>query len=93
MKKYIVSDVKIMSSAASRRARNFGSSLFNAGCCALVGLAFCFSGCATRQPSKPPTLKDAYKDHFYVGVAINRTIATSTAVQADNVNRNHGTGR
>ncbi len=35
-----------------------------------------------------PTLKDAYKDHFYVGVAINRTIAMGTAVQADNVNRN-----
>ena len=34
-----------------------------------------------------PTLKDAYKDHFYVGVAINRTIATDTAVRADNVNR------
>ncbi|HMP82496.1 MAG TPA: endo-1,4-beta-xylanase [Verrucomicrobiota bacterium] len=34
-----------------------------------------------------PTLKDAYKDYFYVGVAINRTIATGTAVQANNVNR------
>jgi endo-1,4-beta-xylanase len=33
------------------------------------------------------TLKDAYKDYFYVGVAINRTIATATAVRADNVNR------
>ena len=35
-----------------------------------------------------PTLKDAYKGHFYVGVAINRTITTGAAVQADNVNRN-----
>jgi len=35
----------------------------------------------------PVTLKDAYKDYFYVGVAINRTIATSTDVKADNVNR------
>ena len=35
-----------------------------------------------------PTLKDAYKDHFHVGVAINRTIAMNAAVQADNVNRN-----
>jgi len=34
------------------------------------------------------TLKDAYKDYFYVGVAINRTIATGTSVRADNVNRN-----
>ncbi len=35
-----------------------------------------------------PTLKDAYKDAFHVGVAINRTIAMSAAVRADNVNRN-----
>ncbi len=41
-----------------------------------------------RSADTPATLKDAYKDHFYVGVAINRTIATSTAVRADNVNRN-----
>ncbi len=34
-----------------------------------------------------PALKDAYKDHFYVGAAINRTIAMGTAVRADNVNR------
>jgi endo-1,4-beta-xylanase len=32
-------------------------------------------------------LKDAYKDHLLVGVAINRTITTGTAVRADNVNR------
>src|SRR5450432_4563209 len=43
---------------------------------------------ATAQAADKPTLKDAYKDHFYVGVAINRTIATSSDVQADNVNRN-----
>jgi len=43
---------------------------------------------ATARSADTPALKDAYKDHFYVGVAINRTIATSTAVQADNVNRN-----
>ena len=34
-----------------------------------------------------PTLKDVYKDHFYVGAAINRTIATDRAVRADNVRR------
>ncbi len=34
------------------------------------------------------TLRDAYKDAFYVGAAINRTIATDSAVRADNVNRN-----
>jgi endo-1,4-beta-xylanase len=46
---------------------------------------------ATTAPARAAvtslTLKDAYKDHFYVGVAINRTIATGTAVRADNVNR------
>ena len=43
---------------------------------------------ATAWSADNTTLKEAYKDHFYVGVAINRTIATSTAVQADNVDRN-----
>ena len=33
---------------------------------------------ATARSADMPTLKDAYKDHFYVGVAINRTIATGT---------------
>jgi endo-1,4-beta-xylanase len=42
---------------------------------------------ATARAADTPTLKSAYKDHFYVGVAINRTIATGTAVQANNVNR------
>ena len=37
--------------------------------------------------AEKPNLKDTYKDHFYVGAAINRTIATGTAVRADNVNR------
>ncbi|MCA9236802.1 MAG: endo-1,4-beta-xylanase [Planctomycetales bacterium] len=32
-------------------------------------------------------LKDAYAGDFLIGVAINRTIATDTAVRADNVNR------
>ncbi len=31
---------------------------------------------AAAQSDKLPTLKDAYKGHFYVGVAISRTIAT-----------------
>ncbi len=42
---------------------------------------------ATAQVNAPTTLKDAYKDHFRVGVAINRTHATGEAVRADNVNR------
>jgi endo-1,4-beta-xylanase len=41
----------------------------------------------TTYAADRTTLKDAYKDHFLVGVAINRTIATDTAVRADNVNR------
>src|ERR1022692_2317678 len=43
---------------------------------------------ATAQAADKPTLKDAYKDHFYIGVAINRTIAMNDSVRADNVNRN-----
>jgi len=42
---------------------------------------------AMARPAGLPTLQDAYQGHFYVGVAINRTIATGTAVRADNVNR------
>jgi len=51
--------------------------------------AAAFSGCTALSPrqSGPKALKDAYHGHFYVGVAINRAIATGTAVQADNVNR------
>jgi endo-1,4-beta-xylanase len=43
---------------------------------------------ATAQAADNPTLKDTYKDHFYVGVAINQTIVTGDSVRADNVNRN-----
>jgi len=42
----------------------------------------------TAGAADQPTLKDACKDYFMVGVAINRTIATDSAVRADNVNRN-----
>ncbi len=42
---------------------------------------------ATARSADIPALKDAYQGHCYVGVAINRTIATGTAVQADNVSR------
>ena len=51
----------------------------------LTGGAACHG--ATARSADMPALKDAYKDHFYVGAAINRTIATGTAVRADNVNR------
>ncbi|HLP78725.1 MAG TPA: endo-1,4-beta-xylanase [Candidatus Paceibacterota bacterium] len=43
---------------------------------------------AAVNAAAPVTLKDAYKDHFLVGVAVNRTIAVGAAVRADNVNRN-----
>lgn len=41
----------------------------------------------TARAADQPTLKEAYKNEFYIGVAINRTIAMDDAVQADNVNR------
>ena len=61
------------------------SLIFNAHF-SLLASAF-LAGGATAQSAEMPTLKDAYKDHFRVGVAINRTIATGSAVRADNVNR------
>jgi endo-1,4-beta-xylanase len=51
----------------------------------LTAALFAFG--VTARSADTSTLKDAYKDHFYVGAAINRTIATGTAVRADNVNR------
>lgn len=42
---------------------------------------------ATARSAETPSLKEVYKAHFYVGVAINRTIATGADIQADNVNR------
>jgi endo-1,4-beta-xylanase len=47
-------------------------------------------GCANTPAAtaKPTTLKDAYKDYFKIGVAINRLVATGrTDVQADNARR------
>ena len=41
----------------------------------------------TARPADKPNLKEAYQEHFHVGVAINRTIATGAAVRADNVRR------
>jgi endo-1,4-beta-xylanase len=42
---------------------------------------------STANSAELPALKDAYKDDFLVGVAINRTIPTGTAVKADNTDR------
>ncbi len=45
-------------------------------------------GCASTPAGPPTTLKDAYKDYFYIGVAVNRLVTTGeTNVQADNANR------
>ncbi len=41
----------------------------------------------TATAAETPTLKDAYKNDFQVGVAINRAIAMGAAVRADNVDR------
>jgi len=45
-------------------------------------------GASTWAADAPETLKEAYKDHFYIGVAINRLIAIdSPDVEANNANR------
>ena len=59
--------------------------LFTLGC--LLAAAR-LTGCTTFKPGQPKTLKAAYKDHFYVGVAINRTVATGSSALAGNFNRN-----
>jgi endo-1,4-beta-xylanase len=44
--------------------------------------------CVTAWAAETPTtLKEAYKDYFYIGAAVNRTITTCTDVKADNVDR------
>ena len=48
---------------------------------------------ATARSADTPTLKDAYKDHFYVGVAINRTIATEHRGPGRQRQPDHGTGQ
>ena len=56
-------------------------------CIGLFAAATLLTGCTTARSSQPTTLKDAYKEHFLVGTAINRTVATGTSVLAENVNR------
>src|SRR3569833_1304724 len=54
----------------------------------ILGIAAFVATCANSGAAeKPATLKESYANYFHVGVAINRTIATSTDVRADNVNR------
>jgi endo-1,4-beta-xylanase len=64
------------------------SKLYLCSCLGLCAAAMLLASCSTTSPGQPKTLKDAYKKDFYVGVAINRTIATGGSVRADNVNRN-----
>ncbi len=42
----------------------------------------------TATAADRSALKDAYQEHFLVGAAINRTIALSASIQANNVRRN-----
>lgn len=53
-----------------------------------IGLFTAVLAALSTTVQSADTLKDTYEDHFLVGVAINRTIATGTSVRADNVNRN-----
>lgn len=51
-------------------------------------LAALLAGCVTApKPQEPPTLKNAFKKDFYVGVAINRAMATGSADQAGGFGR------
>ena len=47
----------------------------------MLGAVLLFVG-VTARSADTPTLKHAYKEHFYVGTAINRSIATGTPVRA-----------
>jgi endo-1,4-beta-xylanase len=42
---------------------------------------------AAAWSAETPALKEVWRDHFYIGAAINRTIATGSSVRANNVNR------
>jgi endo-1,4-beta-xylanase len=54
----------------------------------ILALTALLSGAAAnRSGAGPMTLKDAYKNDFLIGVAINRTIATGTPIRANNANR------
>jgi len=54
---------------------------------ATLALIAAASLAANTQTQTLPALKNAFRDHFRVGVAINRTIPTATDVKANNVDR------
>lgn len=45
----------------------------------LIAAALLATSASAQSPNKLPALKDAYKKHFYVGVAINHSIVTGEA--------------
>jgi len=50
-------------------------------CAGVIAAALAIFG-ATARSAETPTLKEAYKDHFYVGTAINRSITTGAPARA-----------
>ena len=59
-------------------------------CSSIIGLltaAALLTSCATTSPPRPATLKSACKRDFYVGAAINRTVATGMAIPDDFLNQ------
>ena len=52
-------------------------------CIGLLLATFLLAGCTTTNSHRPASLKDTYKKYFYVGVAINRNMATGTTNQDD----------
>lgn len=55
-------------------------------CVGMLAAVLLFVG-VTARSADTPTLKQAYKDHFYVGTAINRSIAAGTPARAGFSNR------
>jgi endo-1,4-beta-xylanase len=54
----------------------------------VLAAAASLTSCKTSsQPGQTATLKQVYQKDFYVGVAINRAIATGTVVEVNNANR------
>jgi endo-1,4-beta-xylanase len=53
---------------------------------AAIAVALLSGGATAQTNAPPPVLKDAYKDHFYVGVAISRAIATGVGGETNKVN-------
>lgn len=72
-----------------KQITNFISRIsFFAAVMLLLSVSIGYAGTPASSET-PTTLKDAYKDYFKIGVAINRLVATgATGQRADNANRN-----